>query len=186
METDRRMVEDPARDDVLVLVDGLDRKIGTATKMKTHTEGLLHRAFSVVLIKDGEAGPELLLAKRAAGKYHSAGLWANTCCSHPREGEETIAAAYRRVEEELGCTAIDLHELCAFIYRAPFDNGICEHEYDHVLIGGCEGEPSFDPSEVAEVRWVGVDALADELAACSEKFAAWAPTVLSLVMRHIL
>jgi len=186
MEIDERMVADPARDDALILVDGLDREIGTASKEKTHTEGLLHRAFSVVLTRDGEAGPELLLAKRSLDKYHSGGLWANTCCSHPRKGEGTIDAAYRRVHEELGCEAIDLSELCAFVYRAPFDNGICEHEFDHVLVGQCEGEPSFDSSEVAEVRWVGADALAYELANEPEKFAAWAPIVLTLVMRDLL
>ncbi len=176
------MAGDSARDDMLILVDGLDREVGTATKWQTHAGGLLHRAFSVVLVRDGQEGPELMLARRALCKYHSGGLWANSCCSHPRAGEETIQAAYRRVREELGCDAVELRELTAFAYRAEFANGLCEYEYDHVLVGRCEGEVSPDPGEVSEVRWVGYDALARELAADAPSFAAWAPMVLTMVM----
>lgn len=125
---------------------------------------------------------ELLLAQRAEGKYHSAGLWANSCCSHPRVGEQTIDAAYRRVQEELGCKAVGLREIAAFIYRAQFDNGLAEYEYDHVFIGNCQGEPCPDSSEVGGLRWITVADLASELADAPEKFAAWAYTVLSLAM----
>ena len=173
---------DAAANDELILVDGLDRQLGTATKQHTHVQGLLHRAFSVQLLRDGANGPELLLSQRAAGKYHSAGLWANSCCSHPRVGETVIDAAYRRVREELGCEAVGLQEISAFIYRAVFEDGMCEHEYDPVLLGRCEGEPAPDPSESAALRWVGVDELAMLLASEPERFAAWAPTVLSLVL----
>lgn len=177
--------QDPARDDALILVDGLDREVGTATKWQAHAEGLLHRAFSVVLIREGEGGPELLLAQRAMGKYHSGGLWANSCCSHPRMGEDVLDAAYRRVSEELGCEALDLRELASFVYYEPFENGLAEHEYDHVLLGrmGREGTP--DPSEVMAVRWVGVDELATELADHPERFCAWAPMVLSIALRAV-
>jgi len=183
MEMDERMAGDPARDDELVLVDGLDRQIGTATKWRAHMEGLLHRAFSVVLFRDAGAGPELLLSQRAKGKYHSAGLWANSCCSHPRAGEQVMDAAYRRVHEELGCEAEALRELSAFVYRAEFENGLVEHEYDHVLVGRCVGEPKPDPTEVGAIRWITPDALAVELAERPECFSAWAPMVLSLVLR---
>ena len=186
MELDERMAVDPARDDLLILVDGLDREIGTATKLQTHVEGLLHRALSVVLVREGADGPELLLTKRAQGKYHSSGLWANAVCSHPRVGEEVADAAYRRVREELGCEAVDLHEVCAFVYRAPFDNGICEHEFDHVFIGNCEGEILPDPAETSEVRWIGIEALAAELADAPTTFAAWAPIVFTLAMHALL
>lgn len=118
------MANDPARDDELILVDGLDREVGTATKLQTHVEGLLHRAFSVVLARDGADGPELLLAKRSMRKFHSGGLWANSVCSHPRAGEELMDAAYRRVREELGCGAVGLREIAAFAYRAEFENGL--------------------------------------------------------------
>lgn len=179
------MAGDTARDDMLILVDGRDREVGTATKWQAHAEGLLHRAFSVVLVRDGEDGPELLLARRSAGKYHSGGLWANSCCSHPRAGEGTVEAAYRRVREELGCEAMDLRETEAFAYRAVFDNGLVEFEYDHVVVGRCEGDIAPDPDEVSEVRWIGFDALAAELAAEPERFTAWAPMVLTLAMTSI-
>ena len=179
------MENDLSRDDLLILVDGLDREVGTATKLQAHIgKGRLHRAFSVVLVRDGAGGPEMLLSRRCEGKYHSGGLWANTCCSHPRAGEEVVDAAYRRVKEELGCEAEDLREVCAFVYRAEFDNGVTEHEYDHVIVGGFAGQLDLDPSEVSEVRWIGFDDLAKELAEEPEKFTAWAPMVLTQAMQE--
>ncbi len=182
MTLDERLEHDPARDDKLILVDGLDRETGTATKLQAHVDGLLHRAFSVVLVRDGENGPELLLAKRSLLKYHSGGLWANSCCSHPRAGEATIDAAYRRVHEELGCEAEELREICAFVYRAEFDNGLCEHEYDHVVVGRFAGELALDPAEASEARWVDFETLASELVDEPLKFAVWAPIVLTMTM----
>ena len=179
---DDLMAGDAARDDELILVDGLDREVGVATKWQAHVEGLMHRAFSVVLTRDGESGPELLLAKRSLCKYHSGGLWANSCCSHPRAGEETVAAAYRRVHEELGCEAEDLSEIAAFAYRAEFDNGLCEFEYDHVLVGRFKGVISLDPQEASDVRWIGYEDLARELVAEPKRFAVWAPMVFTFVM----
>ena len=185
MDLGEKLAADPARNDMLILVDGLDRETGTATKVQAHVDGLLHRAFSVVLVCDGEEGPELLLAKRSMMKYHSGGLWANSCCSHPRAGEGTLEAAYRRTREELGCDAADLREISAFVYRAEFDNGLCEHEYDHVIIGRCACELAPDPAEASEVRWIGFDALAAELANEPTKFAAWAPIVFTLTMTEL-
>lgn len=184
-ESTSRIAGDPASDDMLILVDGLDREVDVATKRRTHEEGLLHRAFSVVLVRDGGNGSELLLAQRAATKYHSGGLWANSCCSHPRAGETVLDAAYRRVCEELGCEAVGLREVTAFAYRAEFGDGLCEYEFDHVLIGGCEGAIEPDSAEVSSVRWIGFDALAAELAANPAGFAAWAPMVLSMAMAAI-
>ena len=177
-----KMAADPAKNDELVLVDGLDREIGAASKEKTHREGLLHRAFSLVLVRDGAAGPEMLLAQRAECKYHSAGLWANSCCSHPRTGEDLADAVSRRTAEELGCAIENLREIAAFAYRAEFPDGICEYEYDHVFVGGCAGELSPDPSEVEDIRWVGFDELASELADNPRSFAPWAYTVLTIAM----
>ena len=179
------MAADPARDDMLILVDGLDRPTGEATKWQAHVKGLLHRAFSVVLTRDGADGPEFLLAKRSLMKYHSGGLWANSCCSHPRVGEQVIDAAYRRVREELGCEALDLREIGAFVYRAEFDNGLVEHECDHVLVGRCAGEIDPDPAEASEVRWIDFESLAAELAEQPKHFAAWVPIVLTLAMAHL-
>ena len=177
---DDKMAKDPARSDELVLVDGLDREIGRATKERAHREGLLHRAFSVVLTREAADGTEIMLAQRAEGKYHSAGLWANSCCSHPRAGENLLDAAARRVREELGCQADGMHEVAAFAYRADFCDGIVEHEFDHVLAGRCIGEPAPDPAEVGAIRWERIDAVAEELAAHPEHFSAWAPMVLTL------
>lgn len=181
----KQMAADPARDDELILVDGLDRQIGTASKAKAHMEGLLHRAFSAVMVREGKDGPELLLAQRAQGKYHSAGLWANSCCSHPRAGEELADAVPRRILEELGAGALDLREIGSFIYRAEFADGLAEFEYDHVFLGTLEGEPSPDPSEVSDLRWVGADALAAELAEHPDRFAAWAITVLPMALAEL-
>lgn len=185
MDTRVMLEQDPARDDALILVDGLDRAQGSATKWEAHAKGLLHRAFSVVLVRAGGEGPELLLAQRTEGKYHSGGLWANSCCSHPRAGEEVLDAARRRVREELGCEACDLRELDSFVYYEAFENGLAEHEYDHVLLGRLAGEVTPDPSEVMAVRWVGVDELAAELADHPERFCAWAPMVLSIALREV-
>ena len=173
---------DHARSDELILVDALDRPIGQDSKERCHREGLLHRAFSVVLVREGVAGPELLLARRAPGKYHSSGLWANSCCSHPRADEQLVDAVERRVPEELGVRAQELHEIARFVYRASFGTGLAEYEYDHVLLGRCQEEPRPDPSEVDATRWVGSEELARELAAHPERFAAWALTVLPLAL----
>lgn len=182
---DQRFADDAAYADEMILVDGLDRPIGSATKEQAHAEGLLHRAFSVVLVREGSDGCELLLAQRALGKYHSAGLWANSCCSHPRVGEEVLGAAYRRVREELGCEARDLREIGAFVYRAPFPNGLVEYEYDHVLVGSCVTDPHPDPSEVGGLRWAGASRVASDLAESPTLFAPWAFTVLSLALAEL-
>ena len=181
--TDSPFLQDEARTDELVLVDGLDQPIGHATKERAHREGLLHRAFSVVFVRNGERGTELLLSQRAMHKYHSGGLWANACCSHPRLGEDLMDAAFRRVREELGVEAHDLRELGSFVYRAAFANELAEYEYDHVLLGTCAGSPAPNPSEVSAVRWVTTSELAYEMAERPERFCAWAFTVLSLAMQ---
>ncbi len=179
------MNRDPAGQDLLILVDGLDRETGSATKAEVHLAGLLHRAFSVVLIREGEKGPELLLSRRAPGKYHSAGLWANACCSHPRPGETVMAAAIRRVREELGVEIGDMRELGSFIYRAPFENGLTEYEYDHVLLGTFSGVLHADPEEIDAVKWVPAEQLAEELRKTPSAFAAWAFTVLGLALKAL-
>ena len=177
------MTDAPEHNDLLILVDGLDCQVGSAPKLDAHVHAQLHRAFSVVFIRETEAGREVLLSQRALDKYHSGGLWANSCCSHPREGEDVLDAAYRRVVEELGCQARDLREVASFVYRAEFDNGLVEFEYDHVIVGSCEGDISPNPDEVCAVRWVPVDELAQELMDHPERFAAWASTVLTLAIK---
>lgn len=173
---------DPARDDLLVLVDAFDQPQGEASKEQTHREGLLHRAFSVVVMRESDQGPKLLLAKRAQTKYHSGGLWANSCCSHPRVGEELNQAVVRRVQEELGIDVHDAKEIGAFIYRTAFHNGLVEYEYDHVFVAYCEEEPTPDPKEAEALRWVTPEELSSLLLSKPRMFASWAPTVFSLVL----
>ena len=123
----------------VILVDVNDRQIGIMEKMKAHQQGSLHRAFSVFIFnKKGE----MLLQQRALNKYHSGGLWTNACCSHPLPGEETIAAAKRRLQEELGFE-IPVEKVFDFVYKADFDNGLTEHEFDHVYVGEFEGKIDF-------------------------------------------
>lgn len=174
--------DDRACFDELVLVDALDRPVGRASKERAHVEGLLHRAFSVVLVREATGGQQILLARRAPGKYHSAGLWGNSCCSHPRAGEDLLLAVRRRVREELNCDVSGLHEIGAFVYRAEFGNGLVEHEFDHVLVGTCVGEVTPDPAEVDAVRWVGKSELVRLLAEEPQTFAVWAHTVLPMAL----
>jgi len=176
------MTLDPAKDDLLILTDMLDRQTGTATKEQAHRSGLLHRAFSVMLYRDSGETREYLISRRADGKYHSAGLWANSCCSHPRAGETVPGAACSRVRKELGCGVRDLSEIGAFVYRAVFPDGLCEYEYDHVLLGRADGEPEPDPSEIGEIRWVSGEQLSALLTGEPDRFAPWAFTVFSLTL----
>ena len=178
------LAADPARNDRIILTDAEDRNIGTATKEEAHRKGLLHRAFSVQLYRETEEGRVYLLSRRAEGKYHSAGLWANSCCSHPREGEDIPEAASARVGTELGCGVSDLIEIGRFMYRAVFQNGLCEYEYDHILIGGMEGVLRPDPSEISETRWVSAAEMNDLLLKQPEDFSPWTFTVLSAVLAH--
>lgn len=172
---------DRARDDELIVVDEHDQMCARATKEQVHTHGLLHRAFSVVLTREGEQGYELLVVKRAEGKYHSGGLWTNSCCSHPRVGEDLKDAATRRVAEELGVQIEHLREVGSFVYRAEFDNGLVEHEYDHVLVAPYDGDVCPNPEEACDVRWVPLESLKRELHDAPGSFTAWAPQVFEIV-----
>lgn len=152
----------------VILVNEHDVVVGEAEKLAAHRAGALHRAFSV-LVQDG-AG-RVLLQRRALSKYHSGGLWSNTCCGHPRPGEDTRAAAARRLREELGFEC-SLEPAGAFVYRAQLGE-LVEHEYDHVFAGRFDGSPRLDPAEVAEWRWVRVDELEEDLRAFPERYTVW-------------
>jgi len=133
----------------VILVDEHDHAVGFMEKMEVHRRGLLHRAISVFIF-DGTG--RLLLQQRAFHKYHSGALWTNTCCSHPFPGESAPAAAKRRLKEEMGLS-IPLDFLFTFRYRASLDNGLIEHELDHVFIGYTDENPAINPDEVADYRW---------------------------------
>ncbi|MBR5485293.1 MAG: isopentenyl-diphosphate Delta-isomerase [Oscillospiraceae bacterium] len=154
----------------VILVDLHDEPKGTVEKIQAHEKPLLHRAFSVFIYK----GDRLLIQQRAKGKYHCAGIWANTCCSHPKPGEETLQAAQRRLKEETGIIHNELCELFAFTYHAVFDNGLHEYEYDHVIVGEyTEQKIDFDKNEIEQMAWVNVDELLEDMQENPCKYAPW-------------
>jgi len=158
-----------ALDEIITLVDADDVELGGATKARVHHEGLLHRAFSIFLFNDKG---QMLLQRRAAGKYHSPGLWSNTCCGHPRLGEGLEASAHRRLGEELGLAAA-LTSVGKAAYRTEFDNGLVENEIVHLLGGRSQAEPDLNPLEVWETRWVGRGELEAWMAERPEDFTYW-------------
>lgn len=166
--------------DELVLVDPADNEVGTCSKLVAHERGLLHRAFSVLLFD----GDRLLMTRRALGKYHSGGLWTNSCCSHPRAGETLDEAVPRRLAEELGIAEAPVcREVGTYCYRAAFGNGLTEYELDHVLVGEWAGTCEPDPAEVMDWRWVDVAQVSRDVCEHPERFTAWFPGVLSLVLQ---
>lgn len=157
------------KEEKVILVNTNDEPIGLMEKLEAHEKGLLHRAFSVFIYNDKD---EIMMQKRAAHKYHTPGLWTNTCCSHPREGETVVEAGKRRLQEEMGFTA-DLKHVTSFIYKAPFDNGLTEHEFDHVLVGYYNDEPVINPDEVEEWKWMKAEDISAEIKKNPDNFTAW-------------
>lgn len=153
----------------VVLIDGDDRAIGSAEKLDAHRRGLLHRAFSIFVERPNGS---LLLQRRALTKYHTPGVWSNTCCGHPRPGETILEAARRRLDEEMGLTC-PLRRVGSIRYRAELENGLVEHEIDHVLTGVSTAPPLPASSEVAEWRWVNPLSLGRELRRHPLRFAPW-------------
>lgn len=165
----------------VILVNEQDEKIGLMEKIEAHEKALLHRAFSVFIINDKE---EILLQQRALSKYHSPGLWTNTCCSHQRDGESNIQAGKRRLMEEMGMKA-PLEELFSFIYIAPFDNGLTEHEFDHVMVGYSNENPVMNPDEVASFKWMTATAIKKDMDVHPELYTAWFKIIFDKYYKHI-
>ena len=153
----------------VILVNQDDVQIGTMAKLEAHEKAVLHRAFSVFILNDKN---EIMLQQRARHKYHSPLLWTNTCCSHQRVGETNIGAGTRRLEEEMGFVA-NLKELFHFIYKAPFDNGLTEHELDHVMIGYYSGEPNINPDEVESWKWMSVTDIKQDMKQNPDIYTVW-------------
>ena len=153
----------------VILVDVLDNQLGLMPKMEAHEKAVLHRAFSVFIFNDKG---ELMLQQRAAHKYHSPLLWTNTCCSHQRDGESNIEAGKRRLIEEMGFKT-NLKEIFSFVYKAPFDNGLTEHELDHVMIGNFNGVPKINPDEVASFKWMTLEAVKKDIKLQPNIYTAW-------------
>lgn len=153
----------------VILVNERDEPTGTMEKMEAHQKGLLHRAFSIFIFNNKG---EMLLQQRATGKYHNGGLWTNACCSHPAPGETTIAAANRRLKEEMGFTT-PLEKAFEFTYQAAFENGLIEHEFDHVFIGYYEGKIDVNRIEVKDYCYKTIEELSSSLQSHPQKFTAW-------------
>ncbi len=161
----------------VILVDKDDKQVGVEEKIKAHKEGKLHRAFSVFVLN---SKGELMLQRRSDNKYHSGGLWTNTCCSHPRPGEPIQNAAKRRLQEEMGFSC-DLKRLYSFIYKTDFDNGLMEHELDHVFVGTFDGEPEVNPEEVSEWKWIGVKELLEDMKNNPKNYTFWFKVIMKKV-----
>lgn len=171
--------------EMVVLVNEADEMIGLAEKMQAHEQGLLHRAFSVFILRKHNQKFEVLLQQRNANKYHCGALWTNTCCSHPRAGEGIQAGAERRLKEEMGMST-NLTVIDSFTYRAEFSNGLTEHEYDHVLIGYYDGKPIiFNPEEVQDCRWVTLTELQQHLIEQPEIYTPWLQPALNIVQKYL-
>ena len=166
---------------LVVLVDAHDREIGVAPKQEAHVRGLLHRAISVFLF---DPNGNLLLQRRAVDKYHSGGLWTNTCCSHPAPGESPHAAAVRRLQEEMGIVC-PLEFRFSFVYRTDFENGLTEHEFDHVFFGTGHFEAQPDPIEVAETRWENPQELDLWMERAPNDFTFWFKHIYTRVRSHM-
>ena len=155
--------------DFVVLVNENDEKIGLMPKMEAHEKGLLHRAFSVFIFNKNK---ELMLQKRSLKKYHSPGLWTNTCCSHQRDGESNINAGMRRLKEEMGFSS-ELREINSFIYKVIFDNGLIEHELDYILVGEYENDVEPNSQEVDDWKWIDLDEINDDIKTNPEEYTEW-------------
>jgi len=167
-------------DEQVILVDETDVQVGTMEKMEAHQKGILHRAFSIFIFNGQN---ELLLQQRAKTKYHSGGLWTNTCCSHQREGETNLEAANRRLKEEMGMEC-DLHYGFSFIYRAEIDNGLTEHELDHVLFGSTNQLPVINHVEVESYQYVTLAALEKDIKSNPKQYTAWLKICLEKVIKY--
>ncbi|MES2679084.1 MAG: isopentenyl-diphosphate Delta-isomerase [Bacteroidota bacterium] len=153
----------------VILVDEFDKPLGSMEKMEAHRKGVLHRAFSVFIFN---SKGQMLLQQRAFDKYHSGGLWTNTCCSHPRPGEQTRTAAERRLKEEMGMElALDFKT--NFTYKAVFSNSLTEHEFDHVFTGTSDSEPLINKDEVESYQWLSLDDIKKHIASDPGKFTEW-------------
>lgn len=159
----------------VLLVDEDDSVIGQMEKLEAHKKGLLHRAFSVFIFNNRN---ELLLQQRAIGKYHSQGLWTNTCCSHPAPGETLEKAAQKRLQEEMGLNC-DVKATFSFVYRAELDNNLVEHELDHVLIGHSDENPTLNLEEAIAFKWVNLDSISKDIQMNPENYTAWFKIIMN-------
>lgn len=164
----------------VILVDINDHPIGLMNKLEAHEKAVLHRAFSVFILNDKN---ELMLQQRAHQKYHSPLLWTNTCCSHQRENETNIQAGTRRLREEMGFET-ELKEMFHFIYKAPFDNGLTEHELDHVMLGYYSHIPNINKDEVESWKWMKIEDVKNDMITNPEQYTVWFKIIFEEFYHH--
>jgi len=165
----------------VILVNENDEQIGLMPKLEAHEKAVLHRAFSVFILNDKG---ELMLQQRAAHKYHSPLLWTNTCCSHQRDGESNLAAGKRRLQEEMGFTT-ELKEVFSFIYKAPFDNGLTEHELDHVMVGEYQDTPNINKEEVNAFKWMTLEDVKNDIQQQPTIYTEWFKIIFEKFYIHL-
>ena len=165
----------------VILVNEKDEQIGTMPKLEAHEKGVLHRAFSVFVLNDSG---ELLMQQRAASKYHSPLLWTNTCCSHQRVGESNIEAGKRRLFEEMGFVT-ELKDVVSFIYKANFDNGLTEHEFDHVLVGTYNENPNMNIDEVNNFKWMTLEQVKVDMELHPDIYTEWFKIIFDKFYKHL-
>jgi len=166
----------------VILVNENDEQIGTMEKIQAHVEGKLHRAFSIFVINNNS---EILLQKRAKGKYHSAGLWSNSCCSHPKPNENITDASIRRLKEELGISVSSVKQLYSFIYKAEFENNLIEYELDHVLITNYNGVPEINIEEISDWHYYSIKKIKSMVEEAPENFTVWLKLILPEIDKYL-
>lgn len=165
----------------ITAVDKDDREIKLIEKLEAHEKGILHRAFSIFIFNSKK---ELLLQKRHSGKYHSSGLWSNTCCSHPRYGEDLCESAYRRLREEMGISC-EINEIFSFVYTAKLEKNLIENEYDHVFIGYFDGEVTPDENEAEDFKWADINSIKLDILENPHKYTFWFKLVFDRVVEFV-
>lgn len=161
----------------IIAVDEFDKEMGSIEKMEAHHKGILHRAFSILVFNSKN---QLLLQKRSIKKYHSPGLWTNTCCSHPKFGEDLQEAIYRRIKEEMGFTC-ELKEIFSFVYKVEFEDNLFENEYDHVFIGKYDGEVILNKEEADDFKWVDINYIVNDIKINPEEYTFWFKILISRI-----
>lgn len=169
------------REEQVILVNEQDQEIGLMPKIEAHEKAVLHRAFSVFIFNSRN---ELMLQQRASHKYHSPDLWTNTCCSHQRHGESNIEAGKRRLFEEMGFVT-ELEEKTSFIYKAPFDNGLTEHELDHIMVGYYDDAPSLNQEEVKDWKWMSLEDVKNDIIINPSSYTAWFKIIFDKFYKYI-
>ena len=169
------------REEQVILVNEQDQEIGLMSKMEAHEKAVLHRAFSVFIFNSKN---ELMLQQRASHKYHSPDLWTNTCCSHQRHCESNIEAGKRRLFEEMGFVT-ELEEKTSFIYKAPFDNGLTEHELDHIMVGYFDDAPNLNQEEVKDWKWMSLEAIKNDITINPCSYTAWFKIIFEKFYNYI-